>query len=460
MFAMPGIHRGGSLRAISGRVSRRNLIRTGTAGVATYALTTTAGVIDPEHLLGQEASPEPTLREFVFTASEFDWELMPGTTVRAWGYNGQFPGPEIRVREGDTIRVILRNQLPVGTTIHWHGVVLPPQMDGPAGLNQASVEPGAEFIYEFEAKPAGTRWYHSHADPAVQVPLGLHGPLIIEPRQQKTTYDREYTIILGEWDMELTPGVATGTEERGPRDKSLRGGELGADMFLFNGKMHGYGEPIRIAEGERILVRLINAGHMAHPIHTHGHSFTVVATDGNPIPEAARWLKDTIMVAPGERYDLEIIGDNPGVWMVHCHIEHHMANGMMTTIWYDGHQPTGPAADFAEMPVEQTEHHHADQPTPTTAAASPVADGAVEVAMADDRFVPDAITVPVGTTVTWVNKGSNQHSIAAYDHSFESGTLETGDRFSHTFSVPGTVRYLCKHHARHGMIGTVTVDGA
>jgi plastocyanin len=80
--------------------------------------------------------------------------------------------------------------------------------------------------------------------------------------------------------------------------------------------------------------------------------------------------------------------------------------------------------------------------------------------MADDRFVPDAITVPVGTTVTWVNKGSNQHSIAAYDHSFESGTLETGDRFSHTFSVPGTVRYLCKHHARHGMIGSVTVDGA
>ena len=455
---MPGFNRGGTARAISGRLSRRNLIRSGTAGVATYALASTAGVIDPEHLIGQEASAEPALREFVFTASEFDWELMPGTTVRAWGYNGHFPGPEIRVREGDTVRVILRNELPVGTTIHWHGVVLRPNMDGPAGLNQAPIEPGEEFIYEFEAKPAGTRWYHSHADPAVQVPLGLHGPLIIEPRQQKTAYDRDYTIILGEWDMELTPGVAAGTEERGPRDKTLRGGEIGADMFLFNGKMHGYGEPIRIAEGERILVRLINAGHMAHPFHTHGHSFSVVATDGNAIPEAARWLKDTIMISPGERYDLEIVGDNPGVWMVHCHIEHHMANGMMTTIWYDGHQPTGPAADFVDAPVQQPQHHHADQPTPAAVAASPVADGAVEIAMADDRFVPNAITVPTGTTVTWVNKGSNQHSIAAYDQSYESGNLQPGDRFSHTFDAPGTYQYLCKHHARHGMVGAVTVE--
>jgi plastocyanin len=458
---MPGITLGGSACAVSSRVSRRNLIRTGTAGVATYALATTAGVIDPEHLLGQEASPEPQLREYVLTASEFDWELMPGETVRAWGYNGQLPGPEIRVREGDTLRVILKNDLPVPTTVHWHGVVLPPNMDGPAGLNQAPVAPGDTFVYEFEAKPAGTRWYHSHADPAVQVPLGLHGPLVIEPRSAKTTYDREYTLVLGEWDMELTPGVAAGTEPRGPRDQTLRGGELGADMFLINGKMHGYVDPIRIAEGERILVRLINAGHMAHPIHTHGHSFTIVATDGNPIPEAARWLKDTILVAPGERYDLELLGDNPGVWMVHCHIEHHMENGMMTTIWYDGHVPSGPAGAMTSPATPSTEHHHhGDSGTPATTpttAVSPAADGSAEIAMVDDRFVPNALTVPVGTTVTWINKGSNQHSIQAFDGSFESAQLSPGDRFEHTFDAPGTFQYICKHHAMHGMIGSVTV---
>ena len=164
---MPGFNRGGSLRAIPGRVSRRNLIRTGTAGVATYALASTAGVIDPGHLLGQEASAEPALREFVFTASEFDWELMAGTTVRVWGYNGQMPGPEMRVTRGrygpgHPASTSCRCRPPSTGTAS----MCRPPMDGVAGLNQAPVEPGEAFTYEFTANPAGTRWYHSHTDPA------------------------------------------------------------------------------------------------------------------------------------------------------------------------------------------------------------------------------------------------------------------------------------------------------
>lgn len=455
-----------SSRALSNLVSRRGLIRTGAAGVATSALAVAGATIDPDDILGLDA-PKPQLREFTLTAAELDLELMPGTTVRAWGYNGQVPGPEIRVREGDTVRIHLKNDLPAPTTIHWHGVNLPNAMDGVAGLNQAAVESGQEFTYEFVAQPAGTRWYHAHTDPALQVPLGLYGALIIEPRNQTTTYDRDYTLILGEWDMELTPDVATGAAKRGPHDASLRGGELGSDFFLLNGKMHGYDGPIRIAEGERILIRLINAGHLAHPIHTHGHSFTVVATDGNPVPEVARWRKDTILVSAGERYDLELIGDNPGVWMVHCHIEHHMANGMMTTIWYDGYQPTGPAADAYAMTMDDGAHHHhdADAPpaaTPTSApvgtpASSAVAGSEIVIRMVDDRFDPTSITVPVGTTVTWINDGANWHSIAAFDGSFESEKIPSGGSFTHRFDAPGTYKYICKHHGMQGMIATITV---
>jgi FtsP/CotA-like multicopper oxidase with cupredoxin domain len=140
----------------------------------------------------------PQVREIELTAQEIDWEIMPGTTVRAWAYNGQMPGPEIRVREGDVVRITLRNELPVGTTIHWHGVNLPPEMDGPVGLNQAAVEPGEEFVYEFVAQPHGSRMYHSHADPTAQIALGLYGPLIVEPREPTRTYDREYTYMLNE----------------------------------------------------------------------------------------------------------------------------------------------------------------------------------------------------------------------------------------------------------------------
>jgi plastocyanin len=115
---------------------------------------------------------------------------------------------------------------------------------------------------------------------------------------------------------------------------------------------------------------------------------------------------------------------------------------------------SGPVTPSAEH------HHHGDTGTPVTtptAVASPAAEGQAEIAMVDDRFIPNALTVPVGTTVTWVNTGSNQHSIQAYDGSFESAKLSPGDRFEHTFDAPGTFQYICKHHAMHGMIGSVTV---
>jgi FtsP/CotA-like multicopper oxidase with cupredoxin domain len=420
----------------------------------------------------QSDSGEPQTREFVLTAEEFDWEIMPGVTSRAWGYNGQTPGPELRVREGDLVRVILRNSLPVPTTIHWHGVHLPPEMDGPAGLNQEAVKPGEEFVYEFTATPGGTRWYHSHADPALQVPMGLYGPLIIEPRKpaRPYTYDREYTLILVEWDSELTPEVASGKAPRGPKDKMLRGGELGADMFLLNGRAHGAIPPIVISENDRVLLRMINAGHLPHPIHMHGHSFKIVATDGNPVPAGMEWTKDTVLIGPAERYDLEFTGNNPGVWMFHCHIEHHMANGMMTVVQYEGHKPTGPAAEIYDetvgvQPAVSHEGHGTTEPAaeslasataPSTSQTS-VADGSVEIAMVDDRFDPVDVTIPAGTTVVWVNNGADWHNIASSAAGFASDRILPGESFSFTFEEPGVYKYVCRHHGLAGMTGTVTV---
>ncbi len=431
-------------------------------------------------LTTSEDTGAPQTREFTLTAEEFDWELMPGVATRAWGYNGQTPGPELRVREGDLVRVTLRNRLSVPTTIHWHGIHLRPEMDGPAGLNQEAVAPGEDFVYEFIATPGGTRWYHSHADPQLQVPMGLYGPLIVEPRTppRAYTYDREHTLILGEWDSELTPDVAAGRAARGPRDQQLRGGELGSDMFLVNGRAHGAIPPLVVAEGERVLIRIINAGHLAHPIHGHGHSFKLVATDGNPVPAGMEWVKDTFLVGPAERVDLEFEANNPGVWMFHCHIEHHMANGMMTVIQYEGHQPTGPAAEFFDEPTTETTGGHeghraangrsghaisapADSPAPTpavelTAQGMIPGDGAV-ISMVDDRFEPVTLEVAVGTTVTWVNNGADWHSVAAYDGSFESEKLASGETFSHTFTEHGTTKYICKHHGLQGMMGQIIV---
>jgi plastocyanin len=232
----------------------------------------------------------------------------------------------------------------------------------------------------------------------------------------------------------------------------------------------------------------MNMGAMAHPIHIHGHSFKIVATDGNPVPKDAQLTKDTVLVAPGERYDLELIANNPGVWMVHCHIENHAANGMMTLLEYEGYKPTGPLKDLWDMaPIskeggsmpgmdmgsESGQAGHAGhgahgQPgatpppntpasaTPATPAASAVSDGA-QVIMLDDRFEPRTLTIPAGTTVTFVNKGADWHSVAAFDGSYQSGQIAPGASYSVTFDKPGTYSYICNHHARQGMTGQIIV---
>ena len=447
----------------STNLDRRSLLRRAGGGLA-VALTAAGLAPPPVAARTAVAGAAPVVREFELVAEEFDHGVSDGTVVRAWGYNGQMPGPELRVREGDRVVITLRNKLPVPTTIHWHGINLRPEMDGVAGLNQAAVEPAGEFVYDFVATPAGSRWYHSHTDPALQVPLGLYGPLIVEPREPLRTYDRDYTYFFGEWDLELTPDVASGEVPRGPGDRMLRGGELGTDLFLMNGRSHGLITPITLKEGDRVLIRLMNAGHMSHVFHTHGHSFKIVATDGNPVPVGMEWTKDTVHIGPAERFDLEFTGDNPGVWMVHCHMEHHMVNGMMTVIQYEGHQPTGPAAGFYTPSTASAGHggHGATTAMPAaTRPAEPETDAATgdtaEVEMRDDRFAPVELTVAAETTVAWVNKGADWHSVAAFDGAFESGRIAPGDRFEHRFDLSGRFRYLCKHHGLQGMIGTVIV---
>ena len=256
------------------------------------------------------------IKEFELSAGVVRWHILPAVEVGAYAYNGQVPGPLIRVQPRDRIRIRVRNDLPNATTVHWHGLILPIEQDGVPELSQPPIEPGGEHVYEFDVPDTpGTYFYHTHFNADRQQPLGLYGALIIDDPEQLADVASEHVIALGEW-------TVIGSETY----PAMQLGDMLPNYFTFNGKSYPATETVRARVGDRILFRLIGSGQFIHPIHIHGGPFEIVATDGNPVPAAARLTKDTVLVGPGERYDVVWTARNPGKWLLHCHINHHITN--------------------------------------------------------------------------------------------------------------------------------------
>ncbi len=241
-------------------------------------------------------------KEFVVTAMLADWEVEPGKIVEAYTYNGTVPAPSIHVEVGDQVRVILKNELPTPTTIHWHGIRVPNNMDGVPPYTQAAVEPGEEFVYEFEALEPAVGIYHSH-NGASQVLDGLFG-----------------TITIGQMQ---TPQVLLDQGFKAEPDQTIEMtlNDAGVIGLSLNGKSFPATEPYSGKVGDTVMVHYQNEGLQAHPMHLHQPLGWIIAKDGKellvPIPG------DTINIAPGERYTVLYQLTDPGVWAWHCHILTH-----------------------------------------------------------------------------------------------------------------------------------------
>jgi len=423
----------------------------------------------------------PAPKEFRITARSGRATLVgngyPDTDV--WAYNGTVPGPEFRVRQGDRVRINVKNELAEQTTVHWHGVRVPNAMDGVPHLTQKPIAPGDTFIYEFDVPDAGSYWYHPHQRSFEQVGRGLHGSLIVEEREP-VALDRDVTWMLGDWRLERNAQIVN---DFGGRMEMAMAGRIGNTVTI-NGTLPA---PLQVRAGERVRLRLFNAanarifalafrnhrpliiamdgqpvephpppggrvllgpamrldllldmiaepgsrhavrdsfypasayalteifysgepplrrefappsalppntmpepaldraerhevafgggmmgrmpahgiwsingisatGHVHepllhlkrgrtyvltlnnatawhHPIHLHGHNFRVLTRNGQPT--RFREWQDTVFMAPRERVDIAFVADNPGDWMIHCHILEHQEGGMMGVV--------------------------------------------------------------------------------------------------------------------------------
>ncbi len=273
-------------------------------------------------------------RAFEMTIEDTKITLVENQGFHTFAFNGQVPAPLFHVKEGDEVSVTLTNLTALPHTIHWHGLLQKGtwKHDGVPGVTQEAIKPGDSFTYEFVAEPAGTMWYHCHVNVNEHVVMrGMWGPFIVErkkplPIEKKVTKD--FVLMFSDWASAwaFKPGY---------------GGVPGDvyDYFTINGKAYPDSQPIRVKKGDFIRLRLIGAGDFVHSIHIHGHVFKVAFKDGHPLPNP--YDADTIMVGPGERYDVFIEADNPGIWMVHDHVDSHTLNGdrpmggIMTVIEYE-----------------------------------------------------------------------------------------------------------------------------
>ena len=258
------------------------------------------------------------VKVFHLVAAPVKQEIIPGKVVNLWGYNGTAPGPTIQVNQGDRVRIIVDNHLPEPTSMHWHGFDIPFDVDGSPGLSQDAIPPGGRYSYEFTLQQEGTYFYHSHM--AMQEMLGMIGAFIMHPKEPyDPPVDKDFAIILQEY--AILPNNPT------PNTMSME-----FNWLTFNGKSGPATTPLIVRLGDRVRLRLINLGMDHHPIHLHGHQFVITGTEGGRQPKTTWGPNNTVLVGVAQARAVEFVANNPGSWMIHCHMPHHMMNQMASIV--------------------------------------------------------------------------------------------------------------------------------
>ena len=284
-------------------------------------------------------------------------ELAPEHIVSTTLYNGQFPGPLIRFREGQRVVVDIHNDTDTPELVHWHGQMIPPDVDGAAEEGTPFVPAHGTRRISFVPRPAGFRFYHTHVAALADLNRGTYtgqvGPLYIDPKNDPGAYDREVFLVMkeflpsfsrgGDMAQEALPGSPLpALQEMGKKaDQEARvktkGFEVSYELFCINGRMGGHGEPIRVKQGERVLFHILNASATEiRSLALPGHVFRVVSLDGNPVPTPAN--VPLLWLGTAERVSAIVEMNHPGVWLMGDLSDDDRGHGMGIVVEYAGHK--------------------------------------------------------------------------------------------------------------------------
>jgi FtsP/CotA-like multicopper oxidase with cupredoxin domain len=364
------------------------------------------------------ASPDYSL-----TIAPHALEVSPRRFIKTTAYNGQVPGPLLRMKEGVPVTIGVSNRSAVNEIVHWHGLFLAPEVDGAMEEGTPHIAPGASATYAFTPEPAGLRWYHTHVMAGRDMKKGLYsgqfGALWVEPRENPARYDQEFFLTLHDWD-----GTMVGSDD----------GSMSPiyNVSTINGRVLGFSEPLRVKQGQRVMVHVVNTSATdPHWLALAGHKFRVIALDGNPVP-----MPETVTMlhlSPAERVSAEVEMDNPGVWVLGEVRKSVRAAGMGIVVEYAGSmgkpawvQPQTLEWDYLKFSAKQGGGPSAEinaTAIPLTFESKFAGHGAMDRWLINGRSFPDTETVALKQgqryRLVFRNKSMDDHPVHLHRHTFE-----------------------------------------
>ena len=366
--------------------------------------------------------------DYSLTIASTSLEVAARRFIRTTAYNQHSPGPLLRLKEGVPVTIDVTNQSSDDEIVHWHGLFLPPEIDGAMEEGTPHIPDGKSARYTFQPEPAGLRWYHTHVsagnDLKKALYSGQHGLLMIEPREDPGRYDQEFFLALHDWD-----GTLVGSDD----------GSMNPvyNYSTVNGRVLGFGEPLRVRQGQRVRMHILNASATEpHWLALAGHQFRILALDGNPVPSPR--TVTMLHLSPAERITAEVEMKNPGVWVLGEVRKHVQAAGMGVVVEYSDRsgrpvwqQPQTLEWDYLLFGAEDASRPSAEinvSTIPLTFTSKFVGHGAMDRWMINGRSFPDTETIPLKFgqryRLIFKNQSTDDHPVHLHRHTFELRRME------------------------------------